>query len=457
VTPLRTLVVWCSDDDATAFEPVVAALDAVTPRVEISRPGVCSFPTLGPSRWAGGDDALVARVVSVVARALGSPRGRVGIADGPFAARLAARAETVVAPGCTPAFLAPLPVSVLDRPDLADLLRRLGLTTLGDFAALPASAVSDRFGTDGVVAHRLAQGLDDHPLHLRLPPPDLEVVGEVDPPAERVDQAAFVAKRLADELHGQLVARTLSCTGVVIEAETEHGEVLSRCWRHDGALTPAGIADRARWQLDGWLSGSAASRPSGGLAHLRLIPDQVVPAHSRQLGFWGSDPAAAARAARGVARVQGMLSTGAVAMAEVVGGRSPGEQVRLRPVFSGDLDVTVAPVDRRGDGPWPGRIPAPAPAVVWDPPRPARLVDAAGGDITVDGRGAISASPGSLVIRDDPPSPVASWAGPWPADERWWDPDAHRRRARCQIITSDGRAHLLVREAGEWTVEASYD
>ena len=49
------------------------------------------------------------------------------------------------------------------------------------------------------------------------------------------------------------------------------------------------------------------------------------------------------------------------------------------------------------------------------------------------------------------------WAGPWPVDERWWDPPAHRRRARFQVVDDDGEAHLLAVEGGRWWVEATYD
>src|SRR5204863_511777 len=111
--------------DARAFEPVVNAVEAFGPAVEIVRPGVCALPTRGPSRYFGGDDALAERMRAAV------PAARVGIADGPFAAVLAARRSRVVPPGRTAAFLAPLPVDVLGDADLADLLRRLGLRTLG--------------------------------------------------------------------------------------------------------------------------------------------------------------------------------------------------------------------------------------------------------------------------------------------------------------------------------------
>ncbi|HEX8803675.1 MAG TPA: hypothetical protein VF743_05765 [Acidimicrobiales bacterium] len=51
---------------------------------------------------------------------------------------------------------------------------------------------------------------------------------------------------------------------------------------------------------------------------------------------------------------------------------------------------------------------------------------------------------------------ITAWAGPWPCDERWWDPARHRRRARVQV-EAGGVAHLLVLESGRWWVEATYD
>src|SRR5256885_1453317 len=78
-----------------------------------------------------------------------------------------ARAGRVIPNGETPAFLATFSVDVLERPDLSDLLHRLGIRTLGAFAALPPEAVLARFGTDGLRAHRLANGQDERPLAAR--------------------------------------------------------------------------------------------------------------------------------------------------------------------------------------------------------------------------------------------------------------------------------------------------
>jgi protein ImuB len=454
------------DAEARRCEPVAAALEALTPRVEVTAPGLVGFPTRGPSRYFGGDAPLADTARELVEVVLaGRGEARVGLADGAFAAALAARTPgaatgpVVVAPGGSPAFLAPLPVTALERPALTEVLVRLGLGTLGAFAALAVADVVGRFGTDGHQAHRLAAGEDAHPPELRRPAEELAVSIELDPPAERVDACAFAAKALADELHASLETRGLSCERVAVEVETEAGEVHTRLWRHEGALSAAAIAERARWQLDGWLHAAAATRPHGGVRRLTLIPDDVVPATGRQLGFWGADVARADRVTRAVARVQGLLGPDAVTVAEWRGGRGPAEQVRLVPAGAVDLAEARQAAERGWvREPWPGRIPDPQPAQVHPDPVPVEVLDATGRPVAVSGRGELSAAPAMVVVTGGSRAVVA-WTGPWPADERWWDPATHRRRARLQVVLdepSGHEAHLLVREAGGWALEASY-
>jgi protein ImuB len=456
--------------DARAFEPVLAAVEALTPRVEAVRPGECAFPARGAARAHGGEQALAATVAAAVGAALGGRAGcQVGIADGAFAAGQAARHGTVVPAGGSRGFLAPLPVTVLDRPDLADLLARLGLRTLGALAALPRAAVAARFGPEGVRAHRLASGLDERPQALRRPPPDLGVVAEVDPPADRVDVAAFVAKALADELVARLERHGLACVRLCVEAETEHGETMRRSWRLDagppagaragpapapGARLAAAMAERARWQLEGWLGGVAADRPTAGIIRLRLVPDQVAPDHGRQLGFWGGESEAGERAARALARLQALLGAGGVRTARLRGGRDPADRV----AFGDPLEAPEAPGGevRPVAAPWPGRVPAPAPAIVHPEPLPAELLDADGRPVAVGDRGLASAPPSRLRVEGEDWAAVAAWAGPWPVDERWWDPAA-RRLARLQVTTTAGSAYLLRLAGGRWWVEAAYD
>jgi hypothetical protein len=157
-------------DTGQVLRQLVALMEAlaeICPWIDPVRPGVLALPVRGPARYFGGEEAVLERVADIV----GTSHDDVllGVADGVFAAALAALAGCLVAPGATPAFLAPWPVVTLAEPELAELLVRLGLPTLGAFAALPARDVIARLGSDGARRHRIARGLDGEQPGYRVP------------------------------------------------------------------------------------------------------------------------------------------------------------------------------------------------------------------------------------------------------------------------------------------------
>jgi protein ImuB len=458
---------------AELFEQVIAAVTGFCPKVEAVEPGVCAFGARGPARYFGGEMALAGRVIAVVAE-LGV-ESRVGAADGLFAALLAARGidapdvglpragpphagppharrspVLVIPPGRTAEFLARQPVSVLEDQDLAGLLTRLGLRTLGDLAALPAGDVAGRFGPAGETAHRLASGQGSWPLAAAPPAEDLSATREFDPPEPLAEPVVFAAKALAEQMHDGLSARGLTCVRVQVQATWADGRESRRLWRHDGLLSAAALAGRVRWQLDGWRGAAGDTDTSdGGIAVLRLVPDQVVRATGHQLALWG-ETVVSDQVARAAMRVQAML----------------GHQAVLRPVPGGGRDfcarVTLVPFGEKTEPrlaagpPWPGRVMGPAPGVTYPFAREADVTDEAGAAVTVTGRCAMSATPAWLAVDGDPPQRITGWAGPWPLSERWWDPVAARRRARFQLLTGDGRAWLAAVQDGRWLIEAGY-
>jgi protein ImuB len=335
--------------DARAFEPVVAAVEEVAVGVEVIRPGECALAAKGPTRYFGGEEAAAERIVEHIAEAC-AVESQVGVAEGVFAAGLAARDGLLIPPGETGAFLGGIPIEAIERPELVDLLKRLGIKTLGEFARLPPGDVLTRFGFDGALAHRLAAGHDHRPLAVRKPPPDLDVAETYDEPLERVDVAAFAGRALAEKLHEKLAAYGLACTRLGIEAVTADGQELHRVWRHDGTLTAAAIAERVRWQMDGWLTGArrgAEARPTAGLVRLRLVPDGVIVHLGLQPGLWGDAGAERERAHRAFSRVQGLLGPEAVVTPVLGGGRSADDQVRLVPW--GDERAPWAPAAENGE------------------------------------------------------------------------------------------------------------
>jgi protein ImuB len=159
-----------------------------------------------------------------------------------------------------------------------------------------------------------------------------------------------------------------------------------------------------------------------------------------------------------VARLQGLLGPDAVAVPQLAGGRSPAERGGRVPAHVVRLGAAaVAPSRAPAAGPWPGALPPPSPAVAFARPLPADVLDGDGRSVGVTGRGLVTAAPEQVAVGSGPPAPVVSWAGPWPVDERWWDPGSARRRARLQVVLPGGEAHLLGVEGGRWTLEGTYD
>ena len=361
----RQLAVWCpellvEEEDgrrSRAFAQVLELTRAYSPAAAPVRPGVCALPTRGPARYFGGEGRLARRLQDDLDGA-----GQVGVADGLFAALLAARTAVggpvVVPPGGTPAFLAPWPVEALDRPELADLLRRLGLPTLGAFAARPTRHVLGRLGVEAARCQAVARGVE-------------------------------------------------------------------------GELPGARLAPRVR------PTAAEGGRPAEGRA--------------RQAGFWGEAAAAEDRADRAVRQVEPLVGPEGTVVGRLQGGRGPSERARLVPWTGRHLEPA-----RPGCEPWPGQLPPPAPAVVPARPLAAALVDGGGGEVGCSATGLATAAPARLSVAGGPWQEVATWAGPWPADERWWAA-GHRRRARMQLVTTSGAAYLVVREGTAWWVEGAYD
>src|SRR5699024_11545571 len=127
-------------------------------------------------------------------------------------------------------------------------------------------------------------------------------------------------------------------------------------------LTPEGTADRLRWQLEGWLTGTELAGGDGGaVTSLALEPVEVVAAGRVQEGLWGEAGLAEARVHRALVRVQGLL--GPVAVRAPVGGGGGGPVDRVWSVAYGE--APPEPASRR---PWPGALPAPSASVVGPGP-----------------------------------------------------------------------------------------
>ncbi|MGI8903027.1 MAG: hypothetical protein ACR2IP_05085 [Solirubrobacteraceae bacterium] len=318
---------------ADFWERLLVRLESIGAVVEPERSGLVCFGARGLLRLHGGIEG----VLEAARRALRVP-ARFGVAPSRFAAVAAATKARVRRPEIVPgrsagfaprrsfadkpgfaqrrssadapglaqrqgdadaaggraqagAFLAPLPVALLRaRPALADLpeaLERLGVRTLGELAALPVTALADRFGKAGLLAHELASG-GDGPLRPRPAAEFLRESLEL-PEASSGIQLERGLGLLIDRLLARRERRSRTLRAVVLSAVlVEHGGT----WREQVVFREA-LADPVRIRLA--LGPRLTLMPAPAEA-LRLAVDRFGPPASDQ-GALLEDPAAA-RAAR---------------------------------------------------------------------------------------------------------------------------------------------------------------
>ncbi len=476
LAPFATVLDRDIGEETRLFEPVVAAVEEVVPKVEVVSPGLLFVPVTGAVRYYGSEQALVEKVDEAIdaSRFLpqersdvggggaegaggGSPPspasagtppaggrngGRVapphsiGIADGPFAARWAAATARAGEPNIvtdTSGFLAGLDLATLRESmggeEMIDTFRWLGMATLGDLAGLPRETLASRFGVPGLTAHRLASG-EDRAVDPREIPPDLAVEMSFEEPLETLDAVAFAGRELAERLLKRLRSAGVAPHTVTITVRAAGGPARSRVWRSADPFTERALNDRVWWQLRAWVETSGVP---GGIAGLRIVPDDLS-GEGRQLNLL-TDESSAVEAERALARAQAMLGPDSVLQARAQGGRMPAERVAWS--RWGEPEILA---ERDSESPWPGATPSPSPALV-----PSRLDPI---EVEWDGGMPVRVRLGSRW------EPVLTWTGPWRLSGRWWA--GERDADRYQIVTSVG-AFLCVVSEGRAYLAGVYD
>lgn len=515
--------------DERHFRGVLSAIERIVPGVEPVRPGLCLMRARGPARYFGGETEAAAEILGAMER-FGIAEARIGIACGRFAAEQAARASSsdphvaapsrgarIVGADLTSAFLGGLPVERACDERLSEVLRGLGIRTLGALTALPEAAVAERFGPAGVTAHRLASGAEPGPapaadVSPRTPPPELADRVEFDPPIDGADTLAFACSSFADRFSQRILAQGLVCTDIRIELVDDIGARHERQWTHPRHFTGPDVLNRIRWQTAALPP--APERTGSGISRVELTPIRTARAADHEPGLWSDE--ADARVHHHLGRVQSLIGPEGVVTLELCGGRMLAERTRAVPwgsraqgsraqgsrAQSSRADASSVRSTRMPDGPWPGALPPPLPTTVFTPPIPASLLGirasglrasglrpnepravgsrtgashagstegggAEGGGtagrtagataVRIDDDGLLAAEPRMLSVREVLPrgEAVASWSAPWPLRERWWT--KRPARFRLQVVLRNGDAWLLVHQRGSWFAEGRYD
>jgi protein ImuB len=436
------------------FDSVLITLQNTVPQHTLLEPGMLAYRARGVSRFYGGEEAAAQAVISALHSHRHSFPSRVGISDDVFSAVMAARSMKpehpirIVPPGGAAAFLAGLPVDVLDDGPAVSLLKRLGVNTLGDCVALGEEALRERFGTTGEMMYRLASGRDGTWLSPEDSPVDTSDLIELPEPLHLVDQLAFSIRHATEEYHQRLLGAGVVCTRVRITIGFDTAAPNTRTWLHPRFFSPRELVDRVRWQLEHVArESSSGGEYAPGVVSVRFEALDPEGINAHEAGLWGQGPDT--RVHHVISRVQSMVGANGVLSAHSTPSR-----------FAGGTAVAGTWGEKAPDvgptGPLPGALPEPFPGTVFAIPPEVLLQDCRGRDLVLE-NGDLSGVPAYIVFRDRHLD-LVSWAGPWPVSERWWDPQRARYAHRLQVLDDRGMGWLLsASQENQWRIEARYD
>jgi len=207
-----------------AFEELLRILERFTCLVEPDGLG-CAYLDIGDLRQSEAIE--VVQGIGQAVRKEVHLAASIGLAGGKFTAHVAASCldtnqTLLVTPGSEGEFLQGFPVEVLPiDEDMARRLRLLGITTLGQLAALPTGAVLAQFGKQGRYLQRLAMGHDDRKV---IPRHKKEVEGSqraFDDPVDNLTILEAIAGELTQELVTRLQGSHRMCRELRVAIEFE--------------------------------------------------------------------------------------------------------------------------------------------------------------------------------------------------------------------------------------------
>jgi protein ImuB len=425
---------------------------ACSPRVVPWRDVAVVFDASGLDRAIGPP----ARIAAEVTR-LSAERGlhvRVGIAGKTTTAWLLAHAQpgiSIARPGREAEALAPLPIEALKvmaagpaapiglrvAPNLEclEILRRWGLSTVGDLARLPRGDLHARLGPDGVRLHQVASGEDECPLV-----PVEEVVRyrdrcELEWPIDGLEPLAFVVARLCESLEVRLeradrgavavttrlhlVTRTSHARTLHVPAPMRDARVLRTLILLDLESHPPDAAiDVVEIDLD-VAPGNVAA---GTLFDLTLpMPEDLVTLVAR------------------LGALMGETRIGAPVLVETFDERTRA----MKAIDATNAFMTKPGLEPARRNPTPGwslrRLPLPVAATVCvERGRPVRVTSSA---------------------RGLPGGSVKHCAGPWRSSGAWWTLDRRTWDRDEWDVELPGGVYRLARDraTGSWSIDAIID
>jgi protein ImuB len=470
-------------NDQRPTSPLLAIAAEFSPRYEQHRADLVSLDLRGLSRLFGSP-----RAIGEELRREAATRGlrvHVALAVTRMAALVLASARpglTVVAAAEQPAALASIPLGVLERlhEDVqpgsgsatqvrvrADearaaiaALKRWGVRTLGELAALPAADLSARLGRGGRVWQAIARGDEVRPLVPLVPEERFEGSTELEWPIDGHEPLSFVLTRLLEPLSTRLERRdrgaaVLHVTLRLVTRDTHTCRLdLPSPLRDVRALRTLALLDLE------------AHPPVAAIDHV-TVTIEPTPGRIVQHALFARPHPTPEQLSTLLARLGALMGQDRIGAPALIDSYRPGAWA-MTPFSTEHEDISPNDQPPASDLRPPDDLPAPSALRRCRQPVPARVVvDARQRPqrITTERRGFAGGS-------------VLACAGPWRTSGAWWDDEygcstkeqvATDRSRRCDsgpwshdewdVSLDDGAIYRIFRDrtTDAWFIEAVID
>jgi protein ImuB len=270
-----------SDPEAAAHirELIATALYDLAPTVEVRPEGIAWLDVSAVPKPGESIREARRRLRAAIGR-----EPRLGLAPGPFTARVAAaraRPGRLIRVENARTFLAPLASNELPLDEeQMERLDLLGLRTLGAVAALGPRELESQLGRAGRRAVLLARGLEPDQLMPWCPPQFTSVHRQLESAIEDREALLFIARALCDDLAEELGLRGAGAKHVRVRLLFESGDEDARdsVVRH-----PLGSAAELFGLIGSWIKGW---QPRAPITELWIELPLLEAAGRRQLRLW---------------------------------------------------------------------------------------------------------------------------------------------------------------------------
>ena len=318
-------------------------------------------------------------------------------------------------------------------------LRRWGLRTLGDLAALPADEVAARLGQTGVAWQRLARGEDPAPLVPSVPEERFEQALDLEWPIDGLEPLSFVLARLMEPLSAHLERRDRGAAVLHVRLHLVKRDGVTREVHQRSLQLPAPMRDARTLRTLALLD--LESHPPSAAIDRVVVAVDPTPGRVVQFSLLTRPLPSPEQVSTLMARLTALMGEGRCGSAITVDSWEPGA-FEMKP-FLGSIANS-------------GRIPNPesrTPRLAirrFRFPIPARVRVDLGIPVRVtsDRRGISGGK-------------VETYAGPWRTSGGWWVEDTKKywERDEWDVTLSDGATYRIFRErdTDAWFVEGVVD